>query len=77
MTKPIIIYSTNDCVECEFVKKMLQEEGIAFVVRNISTSEQYKKEVEQYGFLGVPVIVKGNKAVKGLNQELINLLKEA
>ena len=71
MNHPVIVYSMEDCVECTFVKKMLTEEGVSFEVRDITKSEEYKKEVEKYGFLGVPVTVVGDRAVKGFNPELI------
>jgi glutaredoxin-like protein NrdH len=75
MKHPIIVYSMEDCVECTFVKKMLTEEGVLFEVRDITSNEEYKKEVEKYGFLGVPVTVAGNRAVKGFNPELIELIQ--
>jgi glutaredoxin-like protein NrdH len=75
MNHPVIVYSMEDCVECTFVKKMLIEEGVLFEVRDITTSEEYKKEVEKYGFLGVPVTVVGDRAVKGFNPELIELIQ--
>ena len=75
MNHPVIVYSMEDCVECTFVKKMLTEEGVSFEVRDITTSEEYKKEVEKYGFLGVPVTVVGDRAVKGFNPELIELIQ--
>lgn len=75
MSKPVIVYSMEDCVECSYVKKMLMEEGIPFEVRDVMKSEEYKKEVEKYGFLGVPVTVVGDHAVKGLNSELIELIQ--
>jgi len=75
MSKPVIVYSMDDCIECTFVKKMLSEEGIPFEVRDITKNEEYKNEVEKYGFLGVPVTVVGNQAVKGFNHELIQLIQ--
>ena len=75
MNHPVIVYSMEDCVECTFVKRMLTEEGVLFEVRDITTSEEYKKEVEKYGFLGVPVTVVGDRAVKGFNPELIELIQ--
>lgn len=75
MSKPIIVYSMEDCVECSYVKKMLMEEGIPFEVRDVMKSEAYKEEVEKYGFLGVPVTVVGDHAVKGLNAELMELIQ--
>ncbi len=75
MDHPVIVYSMEDCVECTFVKKVLTEEGISFEVRDITTTEEYKKEVEKYGFLGVPVTVIGDRAVKGFNPELMELIQ--
>jgi glutaredoxin-like protein NrdH len=75
MTKPVIVYSTEGCVECNFVKKMLTEEGIPFEVRDVMTSEKYQQEVEKFGFLGVPVTVIGDRAVKGFNPEVIELIQ--
>ncbi|MFS0821906.1 glutaredoxin family protein [Bacillus sp. 1P02SD] len=75
MSNEVIVYTTNDCVECTFVKKVLTENGIPFDVRNIAENEVYQKEVERYGFLGVPVTVVGERAVKGFTPELIELLE--
>jgi glutaredoxin-like protein NrdH len=75
MNKKVIVYTTNDCVECTFVKKVLTENGIPFDLRNIAKNEVYQKEVERFGFLGVPVTVVGDRAVKGFTPELIELLE--
>lgn len=77
MNKPVIVYSTNDCIECTMVKKVLTEEGIDFEVRNIAANPEYQKEVEKYGFLGVPVTVVENRAVKGFTNELKELMEIA
>jgi len=74
MNKQVVVYTTNDCIECTMVKKVLTEEGIPFEVRNISTNTEYQKEVEKYGFLGVPVTVAGDRAVKGFTNELKELM---
>ena len=75
MNKEVIVYTTNDCVECTFVKKVLTENGIPFDLRNIAENVVYQKELERFGFLGVPVTVVGDRAVKGFNPELIELLE--
>ena len=72
MSNSVIVYSTEDCVECSFVQKMLTEEGIPFEVLK---SEEYQEEVEKFGFLGVPVTVVGDRAVKGYNPEVIELIQ--
>ncbi|MDG5786158.1 glutaredoxin family protein [Evansella sp. AB-P1] len=79
MTKEVIVYSADGCVECTYVKKMLEEEGVPFEVRDIMANKEYRTEVENFGFMGVPVIVFGDKAIKGFTpelKELIELVKE-
>jgi glutaredoxin-like protein NrdH len=74
MNKRVIVYTTMDCIECTMVKKVLDEEGIPFEVRDVSANSQFQKEVEKYGFLGVPVTVIGDQAVKGFSNELKELM---
>jgi glutaredoxin-like protein NrdH len=77
MSKQVIVYTTNDCIECTMVKKVLTDEGIAFETRNLAENPEYQSEVEKYGFLGVPVTVVENRAVKGFNNELKELMEFA
>jgi glutaredoxin-like protein NrdH len=77
MAKQVIVYTTNDCIECTMVKKVLAEEGIPFEIRDISTNPEYQQEVEKYGFLGVPVTVLGDRAVKGFTNELKDIMETA
>lgn len=77
MNKKVIVYTTNDCIECTMVKKVLTEEGISFETRNIAENPEYQKEVEKYGFLGVPVTVYENRAVKGFTNELKEIMQIA
>ncbi|GHH96876.1 glutaredoxin family protein [Neobacillus kokaensis] len=77
MGKKVIVYTTNDCIECTMVKKVLTEDGIQFETRNISDNPKFQKEVEKYGFLGVPVTVLENRAVKGFTNELKELMELA
>lgn len=77
MKKQVIVYTTKDCIECTMVKQVLTEEGIPFEVRDISLNHEFQKEVEKYGFLGVPVTVAGVKVVKGFTNELKELIEIA
>jgi glutaredoxin-like protein NrdH len=77
MNKHVIVYTTNDCIECTMVKKVLAEEGIVFEARNISENPAYQQEVEKYGFLGVPVTIFENVVVKGFTNELKQLIQLA
>lgn len=72
----VIVYSSEGCVECDKVKQMLSDEGIPFEVRDVLESEEYQQEVEKLGFMGIPVTVVGDKAVKGMTPELRQLIEE-
>lgn len=77
MKEKVIVYSTQNCVECDVVKQWLTKEEVPFEVRDVLASPEYQAEVEKFGFLGVPVIVVGDKAVKGFNPDLVQLIEEA
>lgn len=77
MQKQIIVYSTNDCIECTLVKQVLTQAEIPFEERNIAENPKFQAEVEQYGFLGVPVTVYAEKAVKGFTNELKEIIELA
>lgn len=77
MPRKVIVYTTNDCIECTFVKQVLSQEGIEFETRNIAENPEYQKEVEKYGFLGVPVTVYEGHAVKGMSNELQEIIELA
>lgn len=74
MSPAVIVYSTKNCVDCDMVKQWLTANGIAFEVRDVMTSRAYQKEVERFGFMGVPVTVVGEKAVKGFQPEELKQL---
>ncbi|WP_232699858.1 glutaredoxin family protein [Brevibacillus daliensis] len=72
----VIVYSTKGCVDCELVKQLLDEKQVPYEVRDVMTSRTYQEEVEQFGFMGVPVTVVEGKAIKGYQpDELLELLK--
>lgn len=73
----VIVYSTDGCVECTYVKQMLEQEGVPFEVRDVMTSAVYQEEVEKFGFMGVPVTVFGDQAIKGFTPELQSLVQQA
>lgn len=77
MSQPVIVYSTANCSDCNQVKQLLSEQGISFEVRDVMTSTIYQEEVEQLGFMGVPVTVFGDRAVKGFNLPVLQEIMEA
>ncbi|AIQ33647.1 MULTISPECIES: glutaredoxin family protein [unclassified Paenibacillus] len=77
MSEPVIVYSTAGCSDCTLVKNYLTEQGVPFEVRDVMTSTVYQEEVEKLGFMGVPVTVAGDQAIKGFNLPALKALIEA
>ncbi|MNO41531.1 Glutaredoxin-like protein NrdH [compost metagenome] len=77
MSEPVIVYSTAGCSDCNLVKNYLTEQGVPFEVRDVMTSTVYQEEVEKLGFMGVPVTVSGDQAIKGFNLPALKALIEA
>ncbi|UQD53662.1 glutaredoxin family protein [Bacillus methanolicus] len=77
MNKQVIVYSAQGCNECNMVKQMLTQEGIPFEVRDVLANPEYQKEVEKFGFMGIPVTVVEDQAVKGFNPTELKKLMEA
>ncbi|WP_062049570.1 glutaredoxin family protein [Bacillus sp. JCM 19034] len=75
MSKQVVVYSADGCVECSYVKQMLKDEGISFEVRDVLKNREYQKEVEKYGFMGIPVTVYEDRAIKGFNPELKEIVE--
>lgn len=53
----IIIYTKDNCPNCNQVKWALNAAGIDFEARNIEEIEEYRKEFDQYGYMAAPVTV--------------------
>lgn len=77
MKNKIIVYSAKGCIECKLVKEALTKEGISFEVRDVMENPEYQIEVEKFGFLGIPVTVIGDRAVKGFNHEINEIIELA
>jgi glutaredoxin len=74
----IIVYSAPGCSTCELVKNYLKDKGYNFEVRDLLSNQEYQKEVEAFGIMGIPVTVINGKAIKGFEPvEFDRLLKEA
>lgn len=53
----IKVYSKPNCMQCEFTKKFLTENGLQFEERDVFESEKFKEEVVELGFTSLPVVV--------------------
>lgn len=67
----VIVYSQPHCIECNVLKRFLNDYKIPYEVRDCSQHPQYLEEVKQMGFLGVPVTVVNGQAIQGLRPDAI------
>ncbi|MFA5522845.1 MAG: glutaredoxin family protein [Tissierellales bacterium] len=64
----VIIYSSNTCGYCTLAKEYLQEKGVSYEEKNISTDPIARKELMQKGYMGVPVIVVNGEEIVGFDK---------
>jgi glutaredoxin len=69
-----IVYSAAGCQDCEKVKQLLTAEGVKFEVKDVMSDLSAREAVEKLGFLGIPVTVVGEQAVKGFQPDEIKKL---
>ena len=70
--KNVIIYSTPTCVYCKAAKDFFNEKKVKFTEYNVASDTERRKEmVDKTGQMGVPVIVIGDEAVVGFDQDKI------
>lgn len=75
MAKEVVVYSSSTCHYCKVAKEYLNEKGVEFTEKNVSTDMEARKELMKMGFMGVPIIKIGEDTVEGFNKaELDRLL---
>lgn len=76
MSKNVIVYTSNTCGYCHEAKKYLENLGVAYTEKNVSTDLEARKELMDQGFMGVPVIKIDEDIVQGFDKKkLEELLK--
>ena len=71
----IKVYSKPNCMQCEFTKKFLKDNGLQFEVRDVFESEKFKDEVVELGFTSLPVVVAdGHEPFSGFRPDKLDEL---
>ena len=55
--KKIEIYTSDTCVQCKMAKEYFQKNNLEIIEYNISTNQEYKRELIKKGYLSLPEIV--------------------
>ena len=65
--KKIEIYTSDTCIQCKKAKEYFQKNNLEFIEYNISSNQEYKKELIKKGYLSVPVIVVERQDILGFD----------
>ena len=65
----VTMYSTSWCPHCKRARAYFAEKGIRFTEIDVEKSESGRRDYEALGGKGVPVIVVGEKMMRGFSPE--------
>ena len=72
--KKVEIYTSDTCIQCKKAKEYLQNNNVEFIEYNISSNQEYKRELIKKGYLSVPVIVVEGQDILGFDLTRIKQL---
>lgn len=73
----VIVYSKPNCMQCEFTKRWLHENGIPYTSYDVTKNERYVNRVIQLGYQNLPVVyVDKKRHWFGFRPDLMEELKE-
>jgi len=68
------VYTSNTCSYCHMVKEYLEEKGVEYIERNVSTDSEARKELIANGYMGVPVVYIGDEVIQGFDKKKLDEL---
>ena len=51
----ILIYTKNQCVQCQMSKNVLNDLGISYTEKNVDTNEKFMDEAKVTGYKSMPI----------------------
>jgi len=73
MKPKVVIFTQPDCPPCQVVKLFLEEKGVAFEERDISSDPSAVRELtEQYNSHSTPTLVIGEEVMIGFDPERLD-----
>lgn len=64
----IVVYTTNNCMQCKATKRFLDSKNVEYETVNISGNQEIRELLKEHGFSAAPVtVVDGDfdHAIKG------------
>lgn len=68
MSHDVLIYTSSTCPYCVAAKEYLNEKGVSYTEKNITTDPSARKELMSMGHMGVPVIIIDGEEVVGFDK---------
>lgn len=66
----VTVYSKPNCMQCQFTKRFLTDQGIPFDIKDVEENEEALQEVVALGFKSLPVVsVEGQEAFSGFKPD--------
>lgn len=53
----IEVYSKSNCVQCDMTMKLLEKQGISYVVFDVEKQQEAADYVKKLGYMQAPVVV--------------------
>lgn len=77
MENTVTIFSTPNCHFCHAAKEYFSEHNVSYTEHDVAADPEKRKEmIEITGQMGVPVILIGDNAVVGFDEEKVKSLLE-
>lgn len=70
----ITVYTKPACAQCRATKKMLDREGIAYEVVDVSVDTKARDYIMALGYVAAPVVVAGGDHWSGFRPDRIHSL---
>lgn len=74
MEKTVHLYSSPTCSNCMMAKQYLDEQGINYIVQDITDPETRKFLVAKYNVMTIPVLVYDGNVIVGFNPAMYDEL---
>lgn len=73
----LVIFSKDKCMQCKYLKRELDKNGISYVEKNVSENEDYLREFkEEFNGKNLPMLVRDKEVLSiGFNPDIVEKLK--
>lgn len=74
MDQEVVVYISDNCIECEKMMDLLDAENVAYELKNISEDKQYLHDLQKQHVYATPALIVKGKKVLGFQEQRIKQL---